>query len=221
MDFVIKLPLEGKRLTSYRPSHQYIPMYPLTIGVHFPIDDMITELQVWYRLCLAQVHPQVWRLVLCLHHLAEKAGICLTFPYLVHPYFCNIYQQGVINLSQWGSKALIFKCGDDFDCQWFERQLVIWTKFLYTNDKIQFLEKQNLNRKYSSHHVSAICLELLLIFDVLQPFRSLSKECSTSKNGYLRNQLLVSSGAFELYTRVIMNLIIFSWNHYITLFSFY
>lgn len=96
-------------------------------------------------LCLAQVHPQVWRLVLCLHHLAEKAGICLTFPYLVHPYFCNIYQQGVINLSQWGSKALIFKCGDDFDCQWFERQLVIWTKFLYTNDKIQFLEKQNLN----------------------------------------------------------------------------
>lgn len=75
---------------------------------------------------------------MCLRHLDEKAGVIITYQHQLHLYSPKIYQWGVINMTQRGSKVLITDYRDDFDRRWFKRYLVIQTKFLHTNDKIQF-----------------------------------------------------------------------------------
>lgn len=64
------------------------------------LDDVINELCIWYKLCLAQNDSQSRRLVLCLRHLAEKDGVHLTFRHLLHLYSSKVYR-GVINMINW------------------------------------------------------------------------------------------------------------------------
>lgn len=62
------------------------------MGFTLPIDDVVAKMCIWYKLCLAQIVPQIWRLILCLFYLVEKASVILTFKHLLHLYSPKIYR---------------------------------------------------------------------------------------------------------------------------------
>lgn len=59
------------------------------MGFPLPIDDVVAEMCIRYKLCLEQIGPQ--RLIICLFHLTEKAGVILTYQHLLHLYSSKIY----------------------------------------------------------------------------------------------------------------------------------
>lgn len=111
------------------------------------MDEAFAEICVQYKVFMAHVVPQNWRLILAHRHLASKVDVTFILWYIFQLYSHKVYRGKIINMTNQNSMILASNYSDNYDQIWFKKYLVVQTKFIFSNEKIQFLEKWNHNRE--------------------------------------------------------------------------
>ncbi|MCD9561287.1 hypothetical protein HAX54_020317 [Datura stramonium] len=136
---------EGTRITHHIDGFSLIYTYPFTIGIGLPVPQIIEELCRWYKICLAQLSPQVWRLVACIQHLANLAEVDFFMEHLINLYSPRFSRGGIFHLTPRGKMGLITNTEDDFDQGWYERFVIIPTEQLHRPAPFPFPESWSPN----------------------------------------------------------------------------
>uniref|UniRef100_A0A1U7Y213 Flocculation protein FLO11-like n=1 Tax=Nicotiana sylvestris TaxID=4096 RepID=A0A1U7Y213_NICSY len=136
------IPAPNQRISSFRIGFSFVYTYPFTLGFNPAIDPVILEFCRFFKICLAQVGPLVWRAVACLRYLSTKANVNFTFSHLVHLYHPKLFRHGVFTLTARSKKVLV-NPEDDKDRGWYCRYVAVRTVDLLGETNIPFPEKWN------------------------------------------------------------------------------
>jgi len=141
------IPAPNQRISSFRIGFSFVYTYPFTLGFNPAIDPVILEFCRFFKICLAQVGPLVWRAVACLRYLSTKANVNFTFSHLIHLYHPKLFRHGVFTLTARSKKVLV-NPEDDKDRGWYCRYVAVRTVDLLGETNIPFPEKWNFARKF-------------------------------------------------------------------------
>uniref|UniRef100_A0A1U7XPN8 Uncharacterized protein LOC104236263 n=1 Tax=Nicotiana sylvestris TaxID=4096 RepID=A0A1U7XPN8_NICSY len=136
------IPAPNQRISSFRIGFSFVYTYPFTLGFNPAIDPVILEFCRFFKICLAQVGPLVWRAVACLRYLSTKANVNFTFSHLIHLYHPKLFRHGVFTLTARSKKVLV-NPEDDKDRGWYCRYVAVRTVDLLGETNIPFPEKWN------------------------------------------------------------------------------
>jgi len=143
----MSIPSPNQRISSFRNGYSFVYTYPFTLGFNPPVDPVIIDFCRFFKICLAQVGPLVWRAVACLRYLSAKANVDFTLSHLIHLYHPNLMRHGVFTLTARSKKVLV-NPEDDRDRGWYTRYVVVRTVDLLGETNIPFPEKWNFARKF-------------------------------------------------------------------------
>ncbi|XP_075103332.1 uncharacterized protein LOC142177979 [Nicotiana tabacum] len=141
-DVVVPRPEDA--ITSHVESYLSVYTYPFTLG---PVDSVILDFCKRYEVCLGQIHPLLWRIVIFLRYFVNKIESCqFTIDHLLRLYSPRIFRGGLIKLTHRASKAPFSSIDEDWDRGWQRRFVRVKTADLIHSELMPFREKWNVSR---------------------------------------------------------------------------
>ncbi|XP_016463984.2 uncharacterized protein LOC107829777 isoform X2 [Nicotiana tabacum] len=141
-DLCIVIPNPNQRISSFRIGFSFVYTYPFTLGFNPAIDPVILDFCHFFKICLGQIGPLVWRAVACLRYLSVKSNVSFTLPHLIHLYYPKLFRHGVFTLTA-RSKRVLVSPKDDKNRGWYTRYVAVRTVDLVGETNIPFPEKWN------------------------------------------------------------------------------
>ena len=94
----LKLPSEGQGLESCPPGYVIFYAYPFTIGLSFPLPELLKSLLIALQISPGQVVPSYWRMFKCLYERTKDWDEPLTLAEIMHCYMIRRVIPGRLNL---------------------------------------------------------------------------------------------------------------------------
>lgn len=120
-------------------------LYPFALG---PLNRVVLDFCLKYRVTLAQIRPSFWRIVLMMRFFAEKAGLEFTLSYLVRLYR-PFHHRGLLTLRCHSSTPFVIDDEEDRDREWISRFVRVRTTDVIPVELMPFPEKWNYTREWS------------------------------------------------------------------------